>query len=67
MIQFKIGYTFYMRPADGAHEDIHKKVLGPTAELHEAHRQVNSFVMPCEMAVILIDQIEFSLHFHRKV
>lgn len=30
-----------MHASDGAHEDIHKKVLGPTAELHEAHRQVN--------------------------
>lgn len=30
-----------MHASDGAHEDIHKKVLGPNAELHEAHRQVN--------------------------
>lgn len=38
----QIGYTFYMLASDGAgHEGVHKKVLGPTVEVHEAHRQVS--------------------------
>ncbi|XP_031619714.1 Down syndrome cell adhesion molecule-like protein Dscam2 isoform X2 [Contarinia nasturtii] len=35
-----IGYTFYMLSSEGSnHEGIHKKVLGPNIEVHEAHRQ----------------------------
>lgn len=31
-----------MLASDGAgHEGVHKKVLGPTVEVHEAHRQVS--------------------------
>lgn len=37
----QIGYTFYMLSSEGgSHEGIHKKVLGPNVEVHEAHRQV---------------------------
>lgn len=34
-----------MHASDGAHEDVHKKVLGPNTELHEAHRQVNIYFL----------------------
>lgn len=44
-----------MHASDGAHEDIHKKVLGPNAELHEAHRQVNVL-----LTLNFIDSVEFS-------
>lgn len=38
-----------MLASDGAgHEGVHKKVLGPTVEVHEAHRQVSINQMPIQ-------------------
>lgn len=47
-----------MHASDGAHEDIHKKVLGPTAELHEAHRQVN--------VLLTLNLVKFPHQIHTK-